>query len=181
MSEKSDTCMNPEAEALLDVWWSLSKSGTLPSQPLEIETTMERWLKDISIVELHSGPKRFFVRYHGSNTQLRVGDNMTNLYFEDVLQPIVRILALAPYEEALRQKSPTRSTMVPKLYPGIFAQLDRLVLPFGTAQEVTSFVTWVGPTDKCADSAESLYDNLAALTDPLNAVEDMVSLRVLTV
>jgi len=180
MSEIFDTCMHPEAKALLDVWRSLSNGGSLPSQPLEIETTMGRWLHDISIVELHAGP-RFFVRYHGENTQLRVGDNMTNLYFEDVLQPIVRLLALAPYEEAMRQKLPTRSTMVPKLYRGVFAQLDRLVLPFGEAQEVTSFVTWVGPTDKCASSTESLYDNLSALTDPMNAAKDMISLRVLTV
>lgn len=179
MQNCSDS-LHLDAAALLEHWRELPKQDNLPALSRETELGLDRWSRDLSIVEVHEGLTSFFVRYHGAGTQLRVGDNLTGLYLEDVLSPIVRILALAPYEEAKRTRLPTRSTMTPKLYRGIFSQLDRLVLPFGERDEVASFVTWVGPTEKCGQSAASIYDNLSELTDPGTNVKDIVSLDVLT-
>ena len=180
MEESFDCDLQPDAKALLEHWSGLGGPVGLQSFTQEIETSLSRWIDDLSIVEVHDGPKRFLIRHHGKSTQLKIGDNLTGLYFEDVLQPIVRILALAPYEEAIRSRQPTRSTLAPNLYRGNFTQLDRLVLPFGDAGKVTTLVTWVGETKKCAYSGESIYDNLSALTDPAIGGGDLISLRVLS-
>lgn len=179
MEKSVDRELLPEARALLDHWRDLAGKRRLPAFTEQVQCSLDRWLPDVSIVDLHEGSKRFFIRYHGSGTQLHIGDNLTGLYFEDVLIPIVRVLALAPYEEAIRSKRPTRSTMIPRLYRSVFSQLDRVVLPFGEMDTVTSFITWVGPTDKCAASVESVYDRISALADPKSGVKDIVSLAVL--
>jgi len=173
--------LKPEATALLKLWRTAAGTGGLPVFSDQLEAKLSSWMQDISIVEVHEGPKRFFVRHHGSVTQLRIGDNMTGLYFEDVLTPVMRILALAPYQEAIRLKKPTRSTMVPKLYRGALNELDRIVLPFGDAGEVTSFVTWVGSSERCSPSGENAYDQILALTDPEKSVNNLVSVSVLAV
>ena len=186
MSDQDQKEIHPEAEALLAFWEDQRGDCALPGKDAMDPLKLRRWLGDVSIVDLHDGPKRFYVRLHGGRTQERVGNDMTRGYFEDTFDPKMLEFALAPYRAAEKAKRPTHSFMIPRLYPSVFTKLERLVLPFsaGDADEarttVASFLVWAGPTGRTGVTGDSVYDMVKNGALSSAQVAEAVELEVLT-
>ena len=186
MSDQDQNKMHPEAEALLAFWESERGDRILPGKDSMNFLKLRRWIGDVSIVDLHDGLKRYYVRLHGGRTQERIGNDMTRGYFEDTFDPKMLEFALAPYRAAEKALRPTHSFMVPRLYPAVFAKLERLVLPFCAGDDdenktiVTSFIVWAGPTGRNGITSDSVYELVrnGALSNA--QVAEAVELEVLT-
>jgi hypothetical protein len=185
MSNQIRNCIHPEAAALVAYWNTERGDRVLPGMDSINPLKLKRWIGDLSIVDLHDGPKRFYVRLHGGRTQERVGNDMTRGYFEDVFDPKMLDFALAPYRAAEKAMRPTHSFMIPRLVPAVFEKLERLVLPFGAEEDgepkrVSSFVVWAGPTGLSGVTTDSVYDSIAGHTLSDAQVAAAVQLDVLT-
>lgn len=186
MPDQACKSIHPEALELVKFWESERGDRPLPGKAALNPTKLRRWIGDLSIIELHDDPKRHFVRLHGGTTQNKIGNDMTRRYFEDELDPKTLEFALTPYRAAQKSLRPTHSLFVPKLYPTVFTQLERLVLPFSAEQHcpaeptVDQFLVWVGPTGRSRIEVQSVYDLIDGVALPACDVAEAVELEVLS-
>ena len=143
--------MNPQALELLSFWREARKGFVLPPRSALDPIRLKSWINNLSVVEFRADEQRYLVRLHSQFTQEQVGQDMSRRYLDDVLSPEMLPIALIPYEAARESRKPTRSIMMPQLYPQLFRKMERLVLPFsndaspGPDAKAGRFVTWVGP------------------------------------
>lgn len=184
MTERDHKDIHPEAEALVAFWERERGDKALPSTGMLDPFKLRRWIGDVSIIDIHEGPKRYFVRLHGGRTQERVGNNMARRYFEDELDVKTLEFAVAPYRASEKSFRPTHSLFVPDLYPSVFTKLERLVLPIsgddGGAPKVDHFLTWVGPTGRTGLGCDSVYEMVQGGGLSAAKVAEAVELEVLS-
>ena len=185
MFDQPPKSIHPEAEALVEYWLHERGGRLLPDKDALNPLKLRRWIGDISIVELHDGPKKFYVKLHGGKTQQKIGNDLTRRYFEDALDAKTLEFAIAPYRAAYEALRPTHSLFVPKLYPSVFTKLERLVLPFGVEiqdakkPKVEQFLTWVGPTDRNEVGCDSVYDMVDDASGAVVNIAEAVELEIL--
>jgi len=185
MPDRYRKTIHPEANELVEFWHREKGDRPLPGKTSMDPTKLKRWIGDLSIIELHEGPKRFFVRLHGGRTQDRVGNDMTRCYFEDHLDSGTLEFAVTPYRASEKSLLPTHSVFVPCLYPSVFTKLERLVLPFSAEKnvpedpKVEQFLVWVGPTGRSNIDDGSVYDKINS--EPASAIDfsGIVELEIL--
>jgi len=184
MADQNQNSMHPEAAALAEYWERERGDRVLPNVGSIDPLKMQRWIGDLSIVDLHEGPKRFYVRLHGGRTQERVGNDMTRSYFEDVFDPKILAFALAPYKASEKALRPTHSFMMPRASVSIFEKLERLVLPFSKDDSqpanVVSFIVWAGPTGRSHVTNGSVYELVSDGAMSEEQIAKAVQLEVLT-
>lgn len=167
-----------DALDLLAFWKAARDGRALPHRRSLDPVKMRNWLGDLSILEVHDGPKRIFVKLHGSLTAENVGQDFTRRYLEDCTPEHALEVAIEPYLTSIEHIAPTFSVLVPGVLSGVFKRFERLALPFTTQDsnspetQVNGFMVWVGPTEidtySCAsiygDDEPSAYDQARART-----------------
>ena len=143
MSGETITRLPEDALDLLAFWKEARGKLALPHISCLDPLRLWRWLGNLSMMDVHQGDKRFYIRLHGTITSENIGQDFSRRYLEDCAPPHARELALKPYTTCVETLMPTYSVMVPGLISGVFSRFERLALPF-TASEPDNEIQPVG-------------------------------------
>ena len=155
----------PAAFQLLRYWKTARGPHVLPHRSAIDPIKLRDWLRDLSIIEIHKGEKRFFVRLHGTETTENLGQDFSRKYLEDCTTGLANAIAVRPYLTSIDALLPTYSSVEADQLSGVFTSLDRLVLPFTDVDQdqpdapvsVDRFLTWLGPTDRQRGEDSAVY------------------------
>ncbi len=185
MSIEEGAVLPEAARDAVILWQRLRGTRPLPTRADFRPIEWRRWISDISVVEVHEGPSRYFVSLHGGRTQSAIGVNLHKRYIEEGLEPEMQPLALDPYRESERTGLPTLSVMTPMLFPSVFRAFPRLVLPFtddtaeGGPARVDRFLTWLGIDAASRYDMEALCAGQEADFERCRAISERAGLHVL--
>ena len=139
--------LHPEAKALLAQWYEARGDRPLPSKQFIDPLKLRRWIADISIVQLHEGPKRLYVSLHGENVAWHLGPSFHKQYLEDAVPARALRDTVAPYDFSIETRLPCYSIQQRSLQKGALRCLERMILPCCTddPHRTDRFLVWAAP------------------------------------
>lgn len=158
-----DTIAVPDiASGLVDLWKAARTGRRLPHKSAINPLNLRPWIGDLSIVEVHDGEKRFFVKLHGSDVAANIGPDFQRRYLEDCLPDHALEAGLYPYRTALTEVAPVFSSLTPGLLTGTFRRFERLILPFtdddaAGSDRIGRFLVWVGKSERNGALCDTVY------------------------
>lgn len=145
---------------MLSLWQEARNGAALPPRSFIDPLRLRRWVGDISVVQVHEGPKRFFVSLHGANVVRHLGPDFNRQYLEDAIPTKAQDDALKPYCLSMELKKPTYSIQRATLENGLFKSLERMILPCcdATLDQTERFLVWVAPIKSDMMDSTSVYN-----------------------
>ena len=159
--------LDQKAADLLLLWDQARGASSLPHSRFIDPVALRRWVGDISVVQLHQGPKRFFVSLHSMSGAPHVGVSYHKQYLEDIVPADQQDNALAPYLRAIETTQPVYSIQQITYNQDVFKHYERMVLPCytETADAAERFLVWIPPSGRIDPEPSSIYEPLAGLTE----------------
>jgi len=153
----------PAAQKLFAFWEEARADKCLPDRRAISPLRLREWIGDLSIVQVHEGERRFWVRLSGTNIVTNIGTGFERSYLEDRIPDELHKVALEPYYVSLKECLPTYSVIMPGLLTGVFSQLERFILPFSDVDGgcVERFLVWAAPSDRDCYECETVYGTRA--------------------
>ena len=173
--------LDQKAADLLSLWDQARGVSILPHSRFIDPVALRRWIGSISVVQLHQGPKRFFVSLHSMSGAPHVGVSYNRQYLEDIVPADQQNNALAPYLRAIETTQPVYSIQQITRGQSVLKHYERMVLPCytETADAVERFLVWIPPIGRIDTEPSSIYEPLAGSTEA-DLVLDEQSHPVLT-